>query len=99
MRAREEVESRYLPVGQIWAEMARRKVRFHADEKWDKVHLWGLFPWGDVRRQLDRGELITGMRKENRTIWVVPSKKAWEEKIRPLIEKYSLEELTSLAGW
>ena len=44
---------------EIWAEMARRKVRFHKDEKWDEIQLWGLFDWGDVSRLLKTGELKT----------------------------------------
>lgn len=84
---------------EIWAEMARRKVRFHLKEKWNEIRLWGLFEWGSVSRLLKTGELITDMRKENRTIWVTPSKDAWETKIKPLIEKYSLDELTKMAGW
>lgn len=84
---------------EIWAEMARRKVGFHKDEKWDEIRLWGLFSWMDVSRLLKTGELITHMRKENRTIWVTPSKESWETKIKPLIDKYTLSELLSLAGW
>jgi hypothetical protein len=99
MRYRGEPRSRRIRVGEIWAEMARRKVRFHPNKKWDEIRMWGLFTWGSVKRQLDRGELITDMKKENRTIWVQPSKQAWEEKIKPLIEQHSLDELTKLAGW
>lgn len=84
---------------EIWADMARRKVQFHKDEKWDEIKLWGLFQWMDVSRLLKTGELITNMRKENRTIWVTPSKEAWETKIKPLIEKYSLDKLATMAGW
>ena len=81
------------------AEMARRKVRFHPDQEWNTISLWGLFRWGDVSKWLETGELITTMRKENKTIWVTPSKELWEKEIKPMIEKYSLDELTDLAGW
>ena len=84
---------------EIWAEMARRKVQFHNNKDWDEISLWGLFEWQDVSRLLKTGELITTMKKENRTIWVTPSPEAWETKIKPLIDKYTLEELTNLAGW
>ena len=84
---------------QIWSEMARRKVQFHDSEDWDKIVLWGLFLWDDIKNQLDRGELITFMQKENRTIWVNPSLEAWETKIKPLIENHTLEELNRMAGW
>ncbi len=84
---------------EIWAEMARRKIQFHKDEQWDKIRLWGLFKWGSISKQLKNGELITNMRKENVTVWVTPSKEAWLNKIKPLIEKYSLEMLEKMAGW
>lgn len=84
---------------EIWAEMARRKVRFHPDEEWNTIRLWGLFSWGCVSALLKTGELVTDMQKENRTIWVRPSPDAWERHIRPLVETKTLDELTSLAGW
>ena len=88
-----------MKVGLIWAEMARRKVQFHNDEEWDKISLWGLFDWYNVRRLIENGQLHTHMKKENRVIWVTPSKAAWETKIKPLIDRYSLEELSCMAGW
>ena len=85
---------------EIWAEMARRKVRFHPNEDWDKIQLWGLFNWGAFKRQRERGELLCpGYARENRTCWCQPSKEAWETKIKPLIESHSLAELTQMAGW
>jgi hypothetical protein len=83
----------------LWAEMARRLLQFHPGEKWNEIRLWGLFDWGDISHYLNTGELITGMKKENRTVWVVPSKEAYEKNIEPLIEKYNLEQLTKMAGW
>lgn len=83
----------------IWAEMARRKIQFHKDEKWNEIKLWGLFLWSDVKRLLDRGLLITSMHKENHTIWVWPSAEAWNKNIKPLIDNHTLDELTELAGW
>ena len=83
----------------VWAEMARRKVRFHPDEDWDKISLWGLFNWGEISHYLKSGELITTMKKENVTVWVTPSKEAWEKKIKPLIDQYDLGTLTKMAGW
>jgi len=84
---------------QVWAEMARRKVQFHNREKWDEIRLWGLFNWDSVRHLLDKGLLITHMTKENKTIWVRPSKEAWEQHIKPLIESHTLSELQAKAGW
>ena len=84
----------------IWAEMARRKVQFHPNEEWDTIKLWGLFQWGGIKRQRDNGELLCpSYAKENRTVWCQPSKEAWENKIKPLIEKYTLLELQQMAGW
>ncbi len=83
----------------VWAEMARRKVRFHKTEKWNEIKLWGLFQWGAISHLLKTGDLITDMRKENRTVWVWPSPDAWRDKIKPLIEKKTLSQLTQLAGW
>ena len=83
----------------IWAEMARRKVQFHPSEQWDEINLWGLFHWGKVRHLLEKGLLLTNMTKENRIIWVKPSREAWESKIKPLVDRYSLQELSRLAGW
>ncbi len=86
--------------GEIWAEMARRKVQFHPNEEWDQIRLWGLFDWGAIRAQRDSGELLCpGYTRENVTVWCQPSKEAWETKIKPLIEKYTLEELMQIAGW
>jgi hypothetical protein len=89
-----------IPVAEIWAEMARRKVQFHPNEAWDQIALWGLFPYGAITPLCKRGLLDRGdARPENRTVWCRPSKEAWENHIRPLIEKHSLAELTVMAGW
>jgi hypothetical protein len=69
----------------IILEMARRKVKFHPDEDWDKIQLWGLFRWYEVSRLIRSGKLRTSMKKENRTIWVMPSKKFWDEDIEPVV--------------
>ena len=86
-------------VEELWAEMARRKVQFHANEEWHEIDLWGLFTASSIRRQLARGELISLHTPARFTCWVRPSKQAWEEKIFPLIEKHSLAELTVMSGW
>ena len=83
----------------VWYEMARRKVQFHKKENWADIKLWGLFNWGNISHLLKTGELITDMKKENRTIWVRPSQDVWENKIEPLIKRHSLKKLTALAGW
>jgi len=85
---------------EIWAEMARRKVQFHNAVEWDRVKLWGLFSWGGIKEQREKGELFCpGYTRENRTVWCYPSPEAWETKIKPLVDKYTLEELTRMAGW
>ena len=84
----------------VWAEMARRKVQFHNGENWDTIKLWGLFSWGAVCSLLKSGALLApGYTKENKTVWCYPSPECWKNNIEPLIEKYSLDELTRLAGW
>lgn len=83
----------------IWAEMARRKVQFHPNENWQTLRLWGLFDWDDVSKLIESGELLTDMKKENKTIWVWPSDKAYRDNIEPLLNKYTLDELSVLAGW
>lgn len=83
----------------IWAEMARRKIQFHNDENWEEIQLWGLFKWGDVSKFIKNGELLTNYCRENRIVWVRPSKEAYENRIKPLLEQYSLDSLTQMAGW
>lgn len=38
------------------------------------------------------------MQKENKTIWVYPSEKAYNKYIKPLLN-HSLKELLKLSGW
>ncbi len=83
----------------VWAEMARRKVKFHPNENWYDITLWGLFQWGAVSHLLESGELVTHMSKQNKTIWVHPSDEVYHKHIEPLIEKHTLDELTAMAGW
>jgi hypothetical protein len=84
---------------EIFAEMARRKVRFHPSEDWENIRLWGLFAWGGVSHMLKDGRLITNMKKENEIIWVWPSADCWHNDIEPLIKKLSLYGLSRMAGW
>lgn len=82
----------------VWAEMARRKIAFHNSEDWNKIKLWGLFSWGMVSSLIKKGELLTDMTKENKTVWVRPSEKAYNEKIKPLL-CHPLPSLEKMAGW
>jgi hypothetical protein len=82
----------------VWAEMARRKKFFHRNTKWSDITLWGLFNWGMVSLLIKNGELITDMKKENKIVWVRPTKKTWKTKIKPLLT-ISLKELERMAGW
>ena len=82
----------------IWAEMARRKKQFHANEQWKEIKLWGLFNWGFVSHLIKKGELLTDMTKENKFIWVRPSEEAYKKHIAPLLF-HDLELLTEMAGW
>ena len=82
----------------VYAEMARRKKQFHANEDWKTIKLWGLFNWGDVSKLIKNGELLTNMKKENKIVWVYPSEKCYKENIEPLLH-HSIEFLESMAGW
>lgn len=84
---------------EMCAEMARRKVRFHPNEKWDEIKLWGLFEWGNISKWVKSGDLKTSYTRENKIVWVQPSEKLWKDEIKPLTEQYSLEMLTQMAGW
>lgn len=85
---------------ELWAEMARRKVRFHFNDDPETLKLWGLFNWGQVSKYLQSGLLITDMKKENRIIWVWPaSMEIYNQHIKPLIENFSLYDLTIKTGW
>lgn len=87
----------------VWAEMARRKKQFHKDENWQDIKCWGLFYKSYISKQLKDGDLIPafGDRLDDihrRSAWFIPTKKAYNEKIVPLL-KYSIDELSSMAGW
>jgi len=71
----------------IGYEFARRKVAFHNDKKWQNIKLWGLFDWSYVSRLLKSGELLTDMRKENKTIWAWPSEQFYKEYIQPQLKQ------------
>jgi hypothetical protein len=91
----------YLKNDIIYAEFARRKLQFHKDENWQDIKLWGLFSWGVIRRMIDDGRVLVDFpyRREHKTIWCRPSPETYEKHIKPLLEKYTLEELTKMAGW
>ena len=80
---------------EIAVEMARRKVVFHNNEKWDTINLWGLFKFEEIEDYLYNGKLINHLKYEpkNRTYWVIPSEEYWKNSIEPIVEKFSEEEL------
>jgi len=93
---------------QIMAEMARRKVQFHKDEKWNEISCFGLFQWGTISKYLVGNENMKtfvsplfinsfGSTRENKIIWVKPTKECWEKYIKPLIEKHTLVELQEMS--
>jgi len=84
----------------VAVEMARRKVFFHNNEDWDKIDLWGLFGYTSIKEYLANEKLINhhNYKPENRTYWVIPSKEYWENKIKPITEKFSVEELQETFG-
>jgi hypothetical protein len=79
----------------VAVEMARRKVAFHNDEQWDKINLWGLFRYSQIKKHLKSGKLIadSSYTPRNVTYWVTPSKEYWETSIRPIVEKFTEKEL------
>jgi len=97
------VDFNFLPENekQIWYEMARRKVQFHKNEDWKDIRLWGLFKWNEISHLLEKGQLITWMKKEHKTVWVRPTLETWNVYILPLILKYDSDvtALSRLAGW
>lgn len=83
---------------QIWAEFARRKKQFHPNEDWSKIRLWGLFSWGYVSHLIKKGEILTDMKRENKTIWCKPTPEAYHSHVEHLLT-YSVDFLTKLSGW
>lgn len=90
-----------MPIKQVRAEFARRKVRFHPDEEFEEIELFGLFTWNDIKPYIESGQVIPneGYTKAHVTIWCKPSRGEWEQHIKPLIEAHTLDELTVMAGW
>ena len=96
---------------QITAEMARRYLMFHRGEPWSAIKLFGLFAWGDVSPYLTcsrglksfrRGLLVTDMTRDNKTIWVRPTRYCWDKYISTLVKQYKdgdMSELCIAAGW
>lgn len=91
-------------IGNIAFAFARRKIRFHLNEHWEDIKLFGLFYWSDVSKYLvgnpskikswKRGLITTNMRKENKIIWCNPTKDFWDNYIQPImnnIKDFSLE--------
>jgi len=60
-----------------------------------------LFQYGYISKALKEEYLINhlGYNPNNKVYWVIPSKSFWEQEIKPLITKYTLDELTAFAGW
>jgi hypothetical protein len=86
----------------LWAEMARRKVQFHHNEEWDSINCWlpAYKSEPEVKQALNKGLLFPFSDYAPRCIgWYKPTLEAWEQLIKPLVEAYTLDELTRLAGW
>lgn len=78
----------------VAVEMARRRKAFHKNEKWDKITLWGLFYKTDVLRHLKKGWLKPHGEYGFRCLgWYQPNKEYWEQHIKPIVLKFTLEEL------
>jgi len=88
----------------VWAEMARRYIVFYNGNDWKTIESWGLFNWGEISHLLKSGLLKTKMVKENKTIWVTPSEKAYTKFIKPILDKFtngeiSRQELYLISPW
>ena len=78
----------------VWCEMARRYIEFHQNKDWSKIQLWGLFNKGDIKPQLENGELISYGNYAPRCLgWYFPSPEAYHKYIKPLIEHYNLTKI------
>lgn len=79
----------------VAVEMARRKVMFHNDEHWDTINLWGLFKYTAIKKHLADGRLINNgnYKPENVVYWVTPSKDYWEDIIKPIVDRFTKDEL------
>ncbi len=79
----------------VAVEMARRKKVFHPAEKWDQISLFGLFDYKHIKKHLKDGRLLNHLNYNpaNVTYWVKPSKKYYEECIKPIVDKFTVEEL------
>jgi hypothetical protein len=86
----------------LFAELARRKLQFHPDQEYDQINLWCIgFP-SAIRRYVDSGMLLLSTQNKlvpGRAFWFKPSKETWEIHVKPLTEKYTIDELTRMAGW
>ena len=84
-------------IADIAFEFARRKIRFHRDENWKDIELFGLFFWGDVSKYLVgnpgnvknfKGDYIkTSASKENRIVWCQPTDEFWNKYIQPIFNR------------
>ena len=80
----------------IWMEMARRKLRFHNDEEWNQIQLWGLFRTTRIRLLLNEGLLIQTGGAIGYQIWVKPSRVAWERYIKPWCDTLTYRQIEAL---
>ena len=91
----DEILKGYVKRDPIGVEMAQRKVVFHADETWDEISLWGLFPYKDIEKHLKDGRLVNHLnyKPENKTYQVTPSEQYWNDFIKPITQIFSADEL------
>jgi hypothetical protein len=69
-------------------ELARRYVEFHDGQDWKSIKLWGLAHWGEVSKLIKTGDIVTNMKKEDKTIWFTPSPHFYAELVAPAIAEY-----------
>ena len=80
---------------------AQRKIRFHKDENWKDIKLFGLFRWCEISPYLvgnpahlktfKKGLVTTHMLKENKVVWCKPTEKFWNEYIEPIVKRMENE--------
>jgi hypothetical protein len=77
-------------------EMARRKMQFHPEKRWDQIVCWGLFTSSEIKYHLEQGLLIGAEHKINKGYrwWFVPSEEAWGKFILPILQSYTLRDAT-----
>ena len=68
------------------SELARRKFIWYRDEDFRTIKCFGLFMWGEVSHHLKKNLITTNYTKENKTIWVNPTEKFYNDEVLPIVK-------------